>query len=126
MRVSNRTPHAVVVDGQTFPPVMPAIRVLEGDPHVIEPMFGDEPPVPVVEAAGWEPAAVAAAAAEILADGAGLVIVPRMVLDALPPDSAALRVAAAPDTSPASVRRDESGRIIGVSRLVVRSPWGRQ
>ena len=115
-------------------PEPPPIRVEEIEPRPMDGNFG----VTIVEALGWSEESTMAAAAEINKavednDGSALVIVSRIVLDALADQRSraaadrrrtidrALLGAAAPDTSPASAVRDDENRIIGVRRLVRRT-----
>ena len=116
MQISNRTPHPINIDGETYPPTGEPIRLVEETVEVAA------MPWPAIEVRGWTQESVLAAAEAILEDSGDLVLVPRMVLDALAVrlQERALRKGVAPDTGPESVIRDEDGRIVGVSRVVVR------
>ena len=115
-------------------PEPPAILVEESVPEPVAGNFA----VTLAETRGWAHESTTAAAAEINKavednDGFALVIVPRMILEALAQRRAmpgsetdlaidrALLAAAAPDTSPASAVHDEQGQIIGVRRLLRRA-----
>ena len=127
--VSNRTSHTVTIDGNTYLTSFPVIRVDQG-----EPIEHRGCPLPAVMGGNpFTPQSIEAAAEQIIEDGADVVIVARVVLSALMahPDAGwggsailrALERAACPDTSPASVIRDETGQIIGVRRVVVAPYW---
>ena len=125
MKITNRTPHPIVVGNRTFDPTGNPLRIEMPDPTDV--VKGS--PIPAVRRTDFDHGAVRAVAREIVDDISDIVLVPRMLLDALAqhhrkgdPNGLILRAlwkCAAPDTSPKSVIRDENGRIVGVSRVVV-------
>ena len=121
MKISNRTPHTLLIDGERVPVDPPPIRLPFAD---MEEVYGL--PFPAVRANAHSLAVAADAAQEILDDGGDLVLVARLVLDVLlqhahrDADIArALSRVASPDTSPTSAVRDAEGRITGVRRIVI-------
>ena len=127
MKISNRTPHDLVIDGVKYPATGSPIRIQMAKPLSID-AESTGIPFPAVFFSIAGPDQVLNVAKEINSDPGNIVLVPRLVMDSLSDyrttssqiDRALAKIAC-PDTGPQSVIRDSNGNIAGVSRVVMHS-----